>query len=146
MSLKRTAGIAFVFLIGIAAGTQVHAGNDVSLTGAVAVDSNLPITRSVPHDVARWAAERQHIASTEAGLWQFPQRSGRVHRAKCQSKKKGLLIGAAIGGAGGAALALYVNRGVGGVAGTASGANRYLAYWTAGGAGGGALVGFAYCL
>lgn len=65
--------------------------------------------------------------------------------AKCESRKKGLLIGAVIGAAAGAAIGVYVVREVSGILGTSSGAAKYIAYWSLGGAGAGALGGFAYC-
>ena len=144
MSSNITFGIALVFFICSAAGTQVYAADDVGVANAVALDSDISRTLAVPRLAAR-LAELQHVASTEAALLQFPGRSAGGRRPRCESKKKATIIGAAIGGVAGAAFALYVVREVGGVLGTASGSKRYVAYWTLGGAGGGALAGFALC-
>jgi uncharacterized protein YcfJ len=64
---------------------------------------------------------------------------------RCQSKKKGAIIGALIGAAAGGVLGVYITREVSGIVGTAQGASRYVAYWMLGGAGAGALGGLAYC-
>jgi hypothetical protein len=64
---------------------------------------------------------------------------------KCHSKKKGALIGGAIGAAAGAVFGIYVAKGVGGVLGTANGAPRFISYVTLAGAGAGALGGVLYC-
>ena len=64
---------------------------------------------------------------------------------KCHSKKKGALIGGAIGAAAGAVFGIYVAKGVGGVLGAANGAPRFVSYVTLAGAGAGALGGVLYC-
>ena len=64
---------------------------------------------------------------------------------KCRSRRKGMLIGAAIGAVAGAATGVYVVRGVSGILGTSNGASRFITYTTVGGAGAGALGGMAYC-
>ena len=114
------------------AATPMAAADDVSprTTNAVGADRDVPI---------RQAIARQ--PTTRA----FAQRFTRIHPQRCKSRKKGAIIGAAIGGVAGAAFASYVNNEVGGLLGAANGANRFLAYWTLGGAGGGALVGYAVC-
>jgi len=70
-----------------------------------------------------------------------------MHLKKCESKKKGTIIGAAIGAAAGAAIAVFIVREVSGeVLGASNGGARYIAYWSMGGAGAGALGGLAYCI
>jgi hypothetical protein len=144
MSSHSTFVIAFVFSICSAAGTQVIAADDVGVANVVALGNDTSVTLAVPRLAARLAA-LQRVTSAEVALSQFPGRSRGVQRPRCESKKKATLIGAAIGGVAGAAVAMYVIRGSGAVLGTANGAKRYIVYWTAGGAGGGALAGFAYC-
>ena len=70
----------------------------------------------------------------------------RTQLRKCQSKRKGVFIGAAIGTVVAGAFAVYVVKDLSGnVLGTAQGNSRYVAYWMVGGAAAGALGGFAYC-
>jgi len=83
--------------------------------------------------------------ATSGQPWDVSQGSTQTHLAKCHSKRKGMLIGAAIGAVAGASTAVYVVRQVGGVLGTSNGAAKYITYWTIGGAGAGALGGLAYC-
>src|SRR5215207_4254342 len=140
-----TSVITLVCFIGYAAATDVHAADAIGVPAAnvVARDSDASVTRAAARLVGRWS-EGDRGVDAQAGLWPFPVASTGIRRTRCQSKKKGTLIGAAIGGAAGA-FALYVNREVSGIVGTANGANRFLAYWTAGGAGTGTLVGLVYC-
>ena len=63
----------------------------------------------------------------------------RTQLRRCQSKRKGVFIGAAIGTAVAGAFAVYV------VNGTSPGGSRYITYWMVGGAAAGALGGLAYC-
>jgi hypothetical protein len=89
---------------------------------------------------------RRQLARAESRRpWDASQGSARMQLKKCESKKKGTIIGAVIGAAAGAAVAVLVVRAVSGVPGTSSGASTYIAYWSMGGAGAGALAGFAYC-
>jgi hypothetical protein len=77
--------------------------------------------------------------------WDATQGSPQTHLAKCESKKKGVIIGAVIGAAAGAAIGVFVVREVGHILGTSNGAATYITYWGIGGAGAGSLAGFAYC-
>jgi len=93
-----------------------------------------------------YALQLLRLARARPGQpWDLSQGSSRIHVATCQSKKKGILIGAAIGATAGATTAVYVVRGVGGILGASNGASKYITYWTIGGAGAGALGGLAYC-
>ena len=65
---------------------------------------------------------------------------------KCESKKNGMIIGAVVGAVAGAVVGVLIVRGVSGaVLGASNGGPRYIAYWTMGGAGVGALSGLAWC-
>jgi hypothetical protein len=145
ISFNAASAVVFVFFAAAAA-APVHAAADVSvgLTSAAIADTSKTITGAVARDAARMA-QRDEITGLMAARWEFAQRSTVTRLKKCQSKKKGTFIGAAVGGIAGAAVASYINREAGGILGTASGANTYLFYWTAAGAGGGALVGLVYC-
>lgn len=121
---------AVVFIAG--AGTPMYAADDVGPPPPNAV--------RVHRDVAI-----RHAIAAQTTTLAIAQNSTRLHRPRCESKKKGTIIGAAIGGVAGAVFATYVNHEAGGVPGAANGANRFLAYWTLGGAGGGAVVGYALC-
>jgi hypothetical protein len=143
-SFNRASAVALV-LIAHSWTTPVQAADvGAGFTNAVAADSHARITLSLP-PYAATSAERNELTGAKAARWEFAQRSTVTKLRKCESKKKGTLIGAAVGGVAGAAFALYVIGEVGGVLGTGNGSKAYLFYWTAGGAGGGALAGFAYC-
>ena len=146
MDFVNRASVVMLVFVGCAAATSVHAADNAGVARAtvVARDGAASITLAAARLVAN-SGEADRSLQGHAVQWQFPSGSAGVHRAKCRSTKKGTLIGAAVGGAAGAAFALYVNRDVGGIMGTAGGGNRFLAYWTAGGATGGALVGFVIC-
>jgi len=78
--------------------------------------------------------------------WDATQGSSHIQLKQCESKKKGTIIGAAIGAVTGAVVAVLIVRGVSGeVLGASNGGSRYIAYWTMGGAGVGALSGLAWC-
>jgi len=123
---------------------QLQAPDGADMTDVLAGHGDTSIIRAMARLTAKWD-QPGHVVSGQPALWQLPRGSTGVHVVKCPSKKKGTLIGAAIGAAAGAAVAVYVIREVSGVLGTANGAPRFLAYLTIGGAGGGALAGFAYC-
>ena len=96
--------------------------------------------------IETYSLQLSRLARAASGQpWDVSQGSSRIHLATCQSKKKGMLIGAVIGAAAGAATAAYVVRQVGGILGASNGASRYITYWTIGGAGAGALGGLAFC-
>jgi hypothetical protein len=69
--------------------------------------------------------------------------STQTQLAKCESKKKGLIMGAVFGAAAGVAFGVLVAREVSD--GAANGDAKYLAYSSLTGAGFGALAGLAYC-
>jgi hypothetical protein len=99
------------------------------------VESPLPLAHTVKvhaQQLARDARASTQLVTTSQ--WR-----------RCRSKKKGAIIGAVIGAAAGAVFGVYIVGEVSGILGTASGASRYVAYWTLGGAGAGALAGVAYC-
>ena len=78
--------------------------------------------------------------------WDATQGVTKTQLARCESKKKGMIVGAIIGAVAGAAIGVYVSREVSGqVFGASNGASTYIAYWSLGGAGAGALGGLAYC-
>ena len=90
-------------------------------------------------ELARLAPAKSHR------LWDATQGLTHTQLAKCQSKKKGVIIGAIIGAAAGAAFGAYVVGEVGHIVGTSNGAAKYITYWSIAGSGAGALGGFAYC-
>ena len=99
----------------------------------------------LPHaieDHGRQFSGRTH-ANTDP-LWDA--QGSRTQLRKCQSKRKGVFIGAAIGTAVAGAFAVYVVKDLSGnVLGTTRGGSQYVAYWMVGGAAAGALGGLAYC-
>jgi hypothetical protein len=126
-----TAGI-LTFLLSSVGVARTGPPNEPQRSG---VESPLPLAHAVKdhaHQLARDARASTQMVTTSQ--W---------HR--CRSKKKGAIIGALIGAAAGAVVGVYIVGEVSGVAGTASGASRYVSYWTLGGAGAGALAGLAYC-
>jgi hypothetical protein len=109
-----------------------------------------PIAEDPPALLTRAVARHAHLASPLAAAppRQSSQTSTSATRLRtCHAKKKGALIGAAVGAVAGAAFGTYVARGASGaVLGAGPGARRFIAYWTAGGAGAGALGGLAFCM
>jgi len=104
-------------------------------------DSPLVLSRALEDYGASRPARAESLR-----LWDAPQGSTPMHLKKCESKKKGTIIGAVIGAAAGVAVAVFVVREVSGeVLGASSGGSKYIAYWSIGGAGAGALAGLAYC-
>jgi hypothetical protein len=78
--------------------------------------------------------------------WDATQGVTSTQLKQCGSRKKGTIIGAAIGAVAGAAVGVYIAGAVSGeVLGASHRAAKYITYWSLGGAGAGALVGFAYC-
>jgi hypothetical protein len=96
------------------------------------VESPLPVAHAVKVHAQQLARDAR--ASTQG------VKATQLRR--CQSKKKGLIMGAMIGAAAGGVIGMYYVRQV-----SAQGnpSPQYVAYWMLGGAGTGALGGFAYC-
>jgi len=121
----------------------------VAVTGAAPTHQERQTTATspfrLPHPIE--GHERQFSGRTHANtgpLWDA--QGSRTQLRKCQSKRKGVFIGAAIGTAIAGAFAVYVVKDLSGnVLGTTQGSSRYVAYWMVGGAAAGALGGFAYC-
>jgi hypothetical protein len=102
---------------------------------------------ALSHAIQDHVLHLSRLARAEAGRpWDVTRASTRIHLTRCDSKKKAILLGAAIGAAVGAAAAVYVVRELSdGRPSYDNSASRFIAYMTAGGAGAGALGGLVAC-
>ncbi len=128
---------------------DAHEGEGASRTtrpllpDAVAQSDARP-TATVPVALSRASMiEMRRLVQNEGkGMWPAQTRSlvtSRTRLAKCSSKKKGLLIGAALGAVAGGTFAAILDSTVFGVG------PEVVPKFAAGGAGVGSLVGFFYC-
>jgi len=131
------AACIFAFLL---IGVAVARAGPTREAGQTTANSPFLLPDTIEH--GRQCSGRMH-ANTDP-LWDG--QGSRTQLRKCQSKRKGVFIGAAIGTAIAGAFAAYVVKDLSGnVLGTTRGGSQYVAYWMVGGAAAGALGGFAYC-
>ena len=105
-------------------------------------DSRTLLSRASEREAHRLVLDEPQWPSQVGKPGQPQTRSSLV---KCTSKKKGALIGAAVGGMAGGVFGMYLAKGASGVLGTASGAPKVIAYYTIAGGGAGAALGLLYC-